>query len=303
MKFYLTFNILMLLLYANCADVQKEVQCLICEEMFSKGFNFDEFMKDTQVIEKMKGRLPGADPLVVYSSLSKDNLEFIAKEVSMQYFFKGAESQFDEKTMSQVKGCTGQECEKLKLGLCENILSLEKGLCTTISEQKASPVCDIGLSAAAAAMDNKKLDSLVGQFEQQKGNTVGISQNDLINLINKNHGYLSNPLDRMTNMGNQGLGLQQLNTYAGMGGMGILNNPYMNNPLLGLSNEVYNKPNMTTDNISLLQVGQKYLEDPTNNTANMGNIGKQWAPPKPLLLDNFQNNIGEQLKDISLLTT
>jgi hypothetical protein len=286
MKYY--FYLFYILLLASCADVQKAAQCLICVEMFQKGFNYDEFMKDSAIIDKIKSRLSFYDQVSLGSSLSKDNLEFVTKEISMQYFFKGAESQFDEKTTNQVKSCGQDNCEQLKLGLCENILSLEVGTCMKSVSR------DVGNPVQQAGEKNIGLESLMKQFEQQKAATVQATQNDILNMLAKNQllgnqnpaasfNPLINPLASLSGSLN---GINNLNNLNNLSQL----NPYNN--VNNLSNQIYKQ--LPPDNISLLQVTQKYVDD----TAN-----KQWTPPKPLLLDNFQNNIGEQLKEISLLTT
>jgi hypothetical protein len=47
---------------------------------------------------------------------------------------------------------------------------------------------------------------------------------------------------------------------------------------------------------SYLELTPEYIQKNFNS-----NPKRHWEPPKPVLLENFQNNIGVQLKDISNL--
>jgi hypothetical protein len=305
MKYYFyLFNILMIIIKA--ADVQKMIQCLICVNMFQKGFNYDEFMKDTTAVDKIRTRLSGYyDPVLLNSSLSKESLDYMTKEITMQYFFKGAETQFDEKTNNQVKTCQPEStCEKVKLSLCESILSLESGLCTNnIPGQESIRVVDNSNkqpSNTPPAVDSNKnnlnVEALAKQFELLQNQQQKPSSNTFQNTLTNQQ-----QMDYLNNLLGSKSPLMSLNNNNGLlnsnfvGYNQLQQNPLLNNP--GFNNNMYKQT--TPDNISLLQVTQKYLD---NNAVNDSNQ-KQWTPPKPLLLDNFQNNIGEQLKEISLLTT
>jgi hypothetical protein len=285
---------LLVMLIANVVthgpDLQKTIQCLICEDMFQKGFNYEEFMKDASAIDKIKNRLSGNfDMNVLSTTLNKDNLEFVTKEISMQYFFKGAESQFDENTSKQIKLCNEnnaqQQCEKVKLGLCENILSFESGLCTYINSSPIRPVNDNKVVDSPGIANHTALPNNIQQMQdtfsqQSQGNNMhSFHSNKAANQFMNSNMY--------TNAFNPAM----------LGAAGYP--PYMMNNGMASMVNMQALP-LTPDNISLLQVSQKYLE---NNNAIDDSKQKQWNAPKPVLLDNFQSNIGDQLKDISLLTT
>ena len=52
------------------------------------------------------------------------------------------------------------------------------------------------------------------------------------------------------------------------------------------------------ENISLLEISPNYI------TANFDSTPKTtWKPPNPVILNNFENSIGNQLGDITKLTT
>jgi hypothetical protein len=94
-----------------------KLQCRICLEMFKHDFDYDKLMKS-------------------HNKFGGESVENLAKEISMQFFFKGGEVQFDSLISSDVdfNKCkvddSDDRCTKLKMKLCESILSFEKKECT-----------------------------------------------------------------------------------------------------------------------------------------------------------------------------
>ena len=175
------------------------IKCKICQEMFKYNFDFDKITQDTDI----KNIFP------------KDKLETVAKEISMQYFFKGAESQFESMIPVDVdfSNCkfvnTDEKCERLKKKLCENLLSFEKHQC----EVKAD-------------------------YNFKKKNDI------------------------------------------------LFKDDFKNN-----DQNKFNK-------MSLIQLTPEFIGDNFDSTPKV-----HWKPPKPVLLQNFENSIGTQLKEISQLTS
>jgi hypothetical protein len=93
-------------------------KCKLCIEMIDFDFNYDQLMNNEDKIRSMKNNFLneiGLEEKKVSEQFSKDNLEFLTKEISMQYFFKGSES----KTAGNLKECTGvqtEQCKKIKSG-------------------------------------------------------------------------------------------------------------------------------------------------------------------------------------------
>jgi hypothetical protein len=110
----------------------------MCQEMFEYDFNYEKFLKDETKTNKIKSQFEDLlkNKLNLKKYFSKENLESVSKEISMEYFFKGEESQFsNQDNMDKYKSCkvlkSGIDinCDNLKYKLCENILSYEKGIC------------------------------------------------------------------------------------------------------------------------------------------------------------------------------
>lgn len=106
------------------------VNCIVCREMFNVDFDYDLLMKDKTAVEGIKNEIrPGLGAGV--ESVDDRLIENTAKEVSMQYFFKGGEAQFggDLPVLNSCKSGNyiGSTCGDLKIKLCEGILSLDLG--------------------------------------------------------------------------------------------------------------------------------------------------------------------------------
>lgn len=138
----------------NLSDdsIKKNLNCKICQEMFEVEFNYEKLLKDDTKLNQIKTelinfwqsqgqKLSDINPKKYFF---KENLESISKEISMEYFFKGEESQFsnEENNMEKFKNCKNTKvgndkiCDELKLRLCENILSYENGVCLNLRKKR-----------------------------------------------------------------------------------------------------------------------------------------------------------------------
>ena len=118
--------------------IKKSLNCKMCLEMFEFDFNYEKLLKDETRLNFIKSQFEelGQNKFNFKKYFTKENLESVTKEISMEYFFKGEESQFsNEANMDKLKNCknlksgTDKICDNLKLKLCENILSFDNGTC------------------------------------------------------------------------------------------------------------------------------------------------------------------------------
>jgi hypothetical protein len=220
-------------------DMNRHIQCRICQEMFSIDFNIDQFMKDSNKVNIVKSFIQNIFPnrlAQVNNLLSSDNLQFMTQEISMQYFFKGAENQINEKYKPQLQLCKMKQsgidstCDSMKLNICESILSFNSGYCSVMPKVEINmPKVEINMPIPQA--------NLMQQIQNQ-----------------------INPLNQI---------------------MKNINNA---------------QPN--PENISLIELTPSYIENNFDSKPKT-----HWSPPKPVLLENFERSMGDQLKEISYLTT
>lgn len=134
-------------------EIKKLIDCKICQEMFQYEFNYEKLLKDDSKISLIKsffGEISEKD-FSLRDYFSKDNLDFISKEISMQYFFKGEDSLFSsDEHLEKFKNCKSlktsdttesansdynnfshknNQCDVMKLKICENVLSFEADVC------------------------------------------------------------------------------------------------------------------------------------------------------------------------------
>lgn len=126
------FNVLFILLYGCLFENQissqfsessesgenEKLKCKICYEMFPE-FDFDKLTNDANKIKMIKN-LENSDERII----------LIAKEISMQYFFKGAEAQFENKDEINECNQNNTQCGKVINEVCEQILNLKKNTCS-----------------------------------------------------------------------------------------------------------------------------------------------------------------------------
>jgi len=132
-------------------EIKKLIDCKICQEMFQYEFNYEKLLKDDSKINFIKsffGEISETD-FNLREYFSKDNLDFVSKEISMQYFFKGEDSLFSsEENLEKFKNCKSfktaeatenrnlnNQCEVMKLKICENVLSFEADVCVNFHKK------------------------------------------------------------------------------------------------------------------------------------------------------------------------
>ena len=245
----------------DIVDKHKLIQCKLCQEMFNFNFNFDEMLKSKKIenIKKVFDSLQ-EEPDELKGYFSKDNLEFVLKEISMQYFFKGGDSLFDsEDNNSSLKNCKdsdspNEKCDLNKLKICEKVLTFELGMCSDLK---------IHLKNMMINHSNKK--------------NQAVQSNKLINKKSLN-------IQSHKNMELENLRKQSQEN--------IINYPKYQ------FKETDKDPDVIKQfgDISLLEMSPEYIKNNFDSTPK-----SHWKPPKPVLLQNFERNIGDQLKDISSL--
>jgi hypothetical protein len=243
----------------DTVDKHKLIQCKLCQEMFKFNFNFDEMLKSKQIenIKKVFDSLQ-VHPDELKGYFSKDNMDFVLKEISMQYFFKGGDSLPDESQNLKLKNCkeknSSDECENIKLQICQKVLSFEEGICVNMK---------------------KHLKNLMMKASLNKSE-ISVLKESNIDKIEKNMTFQTKNSDNLKRQDNQGI--------------------------LNFQKYQFKQRDKDPDvvkqfgDISLLELSPEYIKN------NFDSIPKtHWKPPKPVLLQNFERNIGDQLKDISSL--
>lgn len=126
---------------SNNDGIKNLLDCKMCQEMFEYDFNYEKMLKDESKISFIRSQFEefGQVKFNFKDYFSSENLEFVSKEISMQYFFKGEETQFsndsNDENINKFKKCknikVGKDniCDELKFKFCESILGYEKGTC------------------------------------------------------------------------------------------------------------------------------------------------------------------------------
>jgi hypothetical protein len=228
----------------------KLIQCKICHEMFDLNFNYDDFLKSGKILS-IKKAFETLNDKKVTDFFSKDNMDFITKEISMQYFFKGADNLIDEADSLKLKDCQikkldQETCEMTKMTLCERILNYEKKSCTNIKSHMKN------------LMSINKYQSEVVEIDKsvKKSDYIPEHPENIINF--KKFHFKQKEKEDMKDE-------DDIKKFG---------------------------------KLSLLQLSPEYIKDNFDSTPK-----SHWQPPKPVLLQNFERNIGDQLKDISGLAT
>lgn len=261
---------------------QKLIKCKVCQEMFEFNFNFDEFLKSNKILNyKQTFGLIEDDKYLLETYFSTDNMEFITKEISMQYFFKGTDSQFDEsspknKQCKTMKVGSEENCDKLKYEACEKVLSYDAGECVNFK---------------------KKFTEIFNFMKSKKTSDNNMNHNKNLRINNNNKAsYLTNTPDneRQTQIKNQSshitspnLNFKQKNLKVDYGSLN--------------SQSETDNPSNLFGKTSLIELNEDREAIPNLNIISNIKPIRTWTPPKPILLDNFQGNIGDQLRDISNL--
>lgn len=324
----LVFVIVTILLIYNCSIIEMKsapesndpniFKCKLCTEMIDVDFNYDQLMNNEDKIRSIKNYLLneiGVEEKKVSEQFSKDNLEFLTKEISMQYFFKGSES----KTAGDLKECIRvqtEQCKKIKIRLCEEILAIDNCDC--------KPSFKPSISNTFGILKNSKQNLIEGMLknrknvEKEQGSDQPSESNmDLISVMNKNSNFQGGL--NISNL-NSNSARNKASNYIGEKFLDLSKLENSTNMKQSLSKSINNLTKFSQINVNDIET----LEDASkyNNMSLIDvdvpipapNIGiphqvleplkpNFWTPPKPVLLDNFQNNLGSQLKDISILTT
>ena len=172
--------------------------------MFQYEFNYEKLLKDDTKINFIKSFFAeiSENDFNLRDYFSKDNLDFLSKEISMQYFFKGEDSLFaSEEHMEKFKNCKNlkaseatengslnsnnnifNQCEIMKLKMCENILTFEADVCVNfhkkinmLSNSKKQKSENLGKDNAAFSED----DSSNEFFKTQKPRELEIKINNM----------------------------------------------------------------------------------------------------------------------------
>ena len=265
-------------------NINKFIECKVCQFSFSFNFNYDKLLEDYSTINNIKKYFVNSiDNDELESIFRKDNIENISKEVSMQFFFKGSENQFLGQDLIDYTDCKENKkerdfCDDLKLRLCDEILGTQQ-MCPNIKkflDKTNHSITEIkNLQNRETNKINKK------SFLQSNILTNTLPQNshflDILNNL-KELNFKQKPYEEKEDASNN-LMKNFLNK----------NNKLNNN----IKNDDF--PN---NNINFLQLTPNYID------RNLSSEPKShWTPPKPVLLQSFENSITDQLKDIGFLTT
>lgn len=307
MKMKLVVVTLVIIILFKCSFIQMKsssnlndpniFKCKICTEMVEIDFNYDSLMSNGDNLNKIKNYFTdslGIDETIVNEQLGKDNLEFMTKEISMQYFFKGSESSGGS-NIKECKAVKSDKCDKLKSNLCEDVVGLNRGDCnlSLIKRDNIKPknnqMVNKKNSLTNDIIDNNNPIDIMAIIAKNAKNSGSLDLNSM----------LESGKNMMSNM-NSSNKLKRLKSKA------AINNPpkfrQVNAPLTNdynVSEDASQYNNMSLLDISSPQMNMADLQDDPHEDVKK----TFWSPPKPVLLDNFQNNLGTQLKDISLLTT
>jgi hypothetical protein len=268
-------------------------KCKICTEMVDIDFNYDSLIGDEDKLNRIKNYFSqslGIDEKVVNEQLGRDNLEFVTKEISMQYFFKGSESS-NNSNIKECKAVQTEKCQKLKNNLCEDVLAIKTGGCDpTINNRDDNKIKTSDFMKKRNLISNSRFDNSMDKIAILSKNSKNSGGLDLNSLMNDGKNIIN------TNYSNK-LKLSKPKA---------INNPPKFRQINSVREDfTLNEDASQFNNISLIDVSppQLRIADLIEHEAHDDVKKTFWSPPKPVLLDNFQNNLGTQLKDISLLTT
>ncbi len=279
-------------LYVSLKGPPKQIiiefsQCNVCFEMFKFDFNFEQLEKD-QVFTQLKSIIK--DFSSQFGGLTL-NMEAVAKDVAMKYFSKN-----DDKTLKDfdqqckvTKAGVNLECDSKKNGFCDKLLSLKDKQCSDIIKSKKE-------KAADSSKDISMIMNTLNNNSNENGNNQLSMQNSQQASINNEN----NPLEHLSRIINQEsdkfLGNPNSNPSNNNYNSANQTNQYFGNSNLPISNKNYYQQS------SLLEISPPAITDIKPTQFNFKEPNHQWTPPKPIVLDNFQDNLGTQLKEISYLT-
>ncbi len=269
-------------------NIKKLINCKVCQFSFNFNFNYDKLLEDVTSINNMKKFFVNTiDNEELEALFKKENIENISKEVSMQYFFKGSENQFIGQKFIDYTDCKENKkeksfCDQVKLKLCDDILGMDN-FCPNIKQL----LIKNNSNNNADVSEIQKLQT--NQLFKQKNKSF-LQSNMVTNTVPQN----ANLMDILSNL--KQLNFKQISPNKPTAPSNSLINNFMKknkfNPNFMKNNDLAN------NNINFLQLTPEYINRNLSSKPRT-----HWAPPKPVLLQNFQKSITDQLKDIGFLTT
>lgn len=281
----------------NRANLSDLAQCRICYEMFSFRFDFDVYQGNPDIENKINAvvnRLRSEPEVVVTEPVNQLG---IAQEIAMKFFLKSGEIQLDEshKASCEKKAIgVSSQCDKMKFETCELIMS-NGNTCENLSRLlirsdngNSSPI----QNRVNSAYDNYPQNSMPGSSQNfMEQNNFKIADTLTQNSSQIDEGSIESKLVKLSKILNK-------ETDQLVNGPSSLIQDNQNT----LSHQV-SKFEMPLP-ISLIDVSPEIKG--TSNQYSQNNIQSQnnqgWTQPQPVLFNNFQENLGNQLKEISYLT-
>jgi hypothetical protein len=288
------------------------MQCEICIRMFQYEFDFDKLLKDENKIKEIR-----------MLNKNNDNVEMIAKEIAMQYFFKGADSQFEGKMPNgfNIQICKETQigmdmaCDKVRKSLCEGILSLENGICESSEIEMMKKTYNFNYpmphtqEVKQLAFNHNFLQP-INQIKENEVKSDIFSNNFQNNIQNNQNQELHNFKEQIKVKDNereknnllQNSFQEYLKSLSNTGkGLGQIQQPRF-------KEQNFNPPLPNNDEAAINSNSNKYTQTsflnltPEYISQNFDSQPKtHWRPPTPVLLKNF--DMADQLRDISILTT
>lgn len=279
------------------ADIQKATQCAICLEMFLENFDYNKVSNSDQHINSIKQVLTrfGRSSEEV-GTINRDSVEFISQEISMHYFLNEAESQFTGKVDSDFSKCKSKmpledlNCDKQRLNLCDSILTYDAGTC---GSNLNTPPQSSYISSPSISPPIRRGFDLTQNYPQLRNPAMQ-------NIFSNSGPNIKTELDQIKNQYQiPQISTNMLNSFQGLNQPRFRQESYNSETSLkGPDVEGFNRVGGLSTHSDASPIGFS----PSYTRQNFASAPKShWSPPKPVLLDNFQADIGNQLKDINSL--
>lgn len=272
--------------------------CRICYEMFSFEFDYDQF-QSANAEKDISNHLNWlrSDPRIMGNE--SVNVLALAQEIAMKYFLKSGEIQFNESkklTCSKFSIGENSDCDKLKLGTCTLVLSSN----LNCSDQIEDLFHKEPNQSIKKASNESELNTNSYNYSSQLTQTSERPSNQSLNrkLVNSESTNIEKNLLNLSKMLN-------LETDQLVNGQNLL--PKSSNQ--NIKTDIQNYPKHQEMPISLIEIAPEVkeyditkLQNDQNTSSSQKLNSASWSPPRPALFDNFQDNLGNQLKEISFLT-
>lgn len=269
----------------NIENIKKLINCKVCQFSFNFNFNYDKLLEDIATINNMKKFFVNTiDNEELESLFKKENIENMSKEVSMQYFFKGSENQFIGQKFIDYTDCKENKkeksfCDRVRLNLCDDILGYDS-FCPNIKQYLIKSVNNV----------TPEIQKLQNNHLVRQKNKSFLQSNIVTNTVPQN----TNLMDILSNL--KKLNFKQIAQNKQRVPQNALINSFMKKNKLNAN--LLKNDELSGNNINFLQFTPEYISRNLSSKPR-----SHWAPPKPVLLQNFQKSITDQLKDIGFLTT